>query len=130
MNTYRERSTKMAIAAKHDISMEGIDVDIMLDFVPHGMQSQRWEDLCTVSGLIHFCYYLFLFILLYLYYSLMEWNTDAWLKRFVSGKSNRNTTNGGGSISRHIVGGISYVEHIIRLVSIHIHINFSNIFFV
>ncbi|CAH1434453.1 unnamed protein product [Lactuca virosa] len=93
MNTYRERSTKMAITTKHDISMEGIDFDIMLDFIPRGMQSQRWEDLCT------------------------EWNTDVWLKRSMSGKSNRNTTNSGGNISRHTMGSISYDEHRIRLTT-------------
>ncbi|KAI3765068.1 hypothetical protein L2E82_15092 [Cichorium intybus] len=45
-----------------------------------------------------------------------QWNTEAWLKRSVSGTSNRNTRDSGGNISRHTRGSIGYDEHRIRLV--------------
>lgn len=93
MATFRNRSTYMARAAGHDISPDNKDYDIMQTFVPNGMQSQRWKDLCR------------------------EWNTDAWLKRSASGKSNRNTADSGGKIARHTGGSISYDEHRIRFIA-------------
>ncbi|CAH1418785.1 unnamed protein product [Lactuca virosa] len=47
MSTYREILAKMAITTGHDISVERIDFDIMWNFVPRGMQSQRKDDFCT-----------------------------------------------------------------------------------
>ncbi|XP_052626008.1 uncharacterized protein LOC111908507 [Lactuca sativa] len=93
MGTFRNRSADMARAAEHDISPDNKDYNIMQNFVPNGMQSQRWKDLCR------------------------EWNTDAWLKRSASGKSNRNTADSGGKIARHTGGSISYDEHRIRFIA-------------
>ncbi|CAI9267634.1 unnamed protein product [Lactuca saligna] len=93
MGTFRNRSADMARAAGHDISPDNKDYNIMQNFVPNGMQSQRWKDLCR------------------------EWNTDAWLKRSASAKSNRNTADSGGKIARHTGGSISYDEHRIRFIA-------------
>lgn len=129
----------LSLSSKNDTETSwlhlGIDQQIwleLLDMISHRiiktmisciilyLMGCRWKDLCRVSMITLFFNCSFLFILLYIYYSLKEWNTDAWLKRSASGKSNRNTADSGGKIARHTGGSISYDEHRIRFVSIHI----------
>lgn len=58
MRMFRIKSALKAIKDGHPISAKGRNFDIMVHYVPRGMQSERWVELCKVSGLKHFCYLL------------------------------------------------------------------------
>ncbi|KAL8229496.1 hypothetical protein R6Q57_014396 [Mikania cordata] len=86
MSEFREKSRNKAREDGHDIPFGEEKFDITYNYPPDCITLERCQRLCKI------------------------WNTDKWLKRSKTGRSNRNN-----DLSRHIGGSMGYDEHRIKL---------------
>ncbi|KAM0072987.1 putative transposase, Ptta/En/Spm, plant [Helianthus debilis subsp. tardiflorus] len=90
MRDLREKSKEKARDAGHVIG-DKHRFDIIYKYPPASVSKVVWKQLCK------------------------GWNTDKWLKKSESGRTNRNSKGSGEGISRHTGGSIGFDEHCIRL---------------
>ncbi|KAD3337224.1 hypothetical protein E3N88_32744 [Mikania micrantha] len=87
MSEFGEKSRNKAKEDGHDIPFGEEKFDITCNYPPNCIPLERWQRLCKI------------------------WNTDKWLKKSKTGRSNRNN-----DISRHTGGSMGFEEHRIKLL--------------
>ncbi|XP_035832045.1 uncharacterized protein LOC118481057 [Helianthus annuus] len=91
MRDLREKSKDKARDARPVIG-DKHRFDIIYKYPPASVSKVVWKELCK------------------------GWNTEKWLKKSESGRTNRNSKGSGEGISRHTGGSIGFDEHRIRLL--------------